>query len=72
MHPAPDFWEMLVKYGLTPTPRYTADGKSRFVRKPDGELMVVSVHDAYPDYIIDKVLDEAGMMHVPLYNNRDL
>ena len=64
-----EFWATLEKYGMIPTEAYTADGRSRFCRRKDGETCVVSVHDVYPDYIVDKVLFENGFMDIPLYNN---
>lgn len=66
---AEEFWGMLEKYGMAPTESYTADGRSRFCKRKDGEICVVSVHDQYPDYVVDKVLFENGFMDIPLYNN---
>ena len=66
---ADEFWSALEQYGMVPTDNYTADGNARFCIKRDGEKCVVSVHAAYPAYVIDKVLIENGFMDVPLYNS---
>lgn len=66
---ADEFWKMLQGYGMCPTDSYTADGRSRFCRKQDGEICIVSVHTEYPDYIVDRVLINNGFMDMPLYNN---
>lgn len=66
---AVEFWSALEQYGMVATDEYTADGNSRFCRRRDGELCVVSVHAEYPAYVIDKVLSENGFMDVPLYNS---
>lgn len=66
---ADEFWDTLRRYGMEVTDAFTADGQSRFCKCKDGEACVVSVHDEYPDYIIDRVLADNGFMSIPLYNN---
>jgi len=63
------FWRNLKSAGMVLTDEYSADGKSRFCKRKDGEMMTVSVHDEYPDYMVNKVLTEAGFFDLPLYNS---
>lgn len=65
-----EFWSALADCGYEVTDDFTADGRSRFCRKPDGERCVISVHDSYPKYILDKILDDHHVGVIPLYNNR--
>jgi hypothetical protein len=66
---ADEFWDALRKYGMETTDSYTADGRSRFCKRKDGQICVVSVHDSYPEYIVDRVLIDNGFMDIPLYDN---
>lgn len=67
--PAADFWAGLQEAGVRVTEEYTANGAARFCKQSDGELFTVSVHDYYPQHMINKVLSENGFFSVPLYNN---
>jgi len=69
--PAVEFWAELEKSGVGLTDRYASKGASRFCTQKDGEFFTVSVHEYYPRYMVNKVLEENGFFHVSLYNNID-
>ncbi len=66
---ANEFWADLVDCGVQLTSQYSANGKMRFCRKPDGEFFVVSVHENYPRYMVNKILEENGLFAVPIYTS---
>jgi len=68
IYSADQFWAILGEYGVE-LDDYTADGRSRFVRPPGGDWQVVSVHEQYPDYAVDRMLILMGIMPPPTYDN---
>ena len=66
---ADQFWDILQRHGLEIDGDYAADGGSRFCKCPDGRLVVISVHDETPDYIVDRILRETGCLPPPSYEH---
>ena len=64
-----EFEAKLSEIGFRATGRLSDDGLTQLWRKPDRELIVISVHDEYPDYVLDKVLEECGLYWLPLYDS---
>lgn len=66
---ADEFWDILQKHGMELTDSYTADGRSRFGKRRNGDWCVLSVHDQYPEYVVDRVLIECGYLPPPEYEH---
>ena len=47
------------------TDEYTPSGNFRYCQGWSGELFPVAVHEAYPDYMVEKVLHENGFNYTP-------
>lgn len=68
IYSAAALWGILEQHGME-LGAYTADGKSRFGKCKNGEWRVLSVHETYPDYIVDRILIETGFIPPPAYDN---
>lgn len=64
-----EFERQLSDIKFKATGKFSDDGLTQLWRKPDGELVAISVHDSYPDYILDKILEECGLYWSPLYDS---
>lgn len=55
-----EFWSGLRAAGVVVTDDYTDSGEYRWCEDWDGACFPVPVYDAYPDYLLEKVLHEHG------------
>jgi hypothetical protein len=62
-----EFEAQLEAYGMRKTDYYK-DG-TRLWRKSDGQIVSVPEYDEYPDYVLTKLLKEAGLFYIPLYTS---
>lgn len=65
---ADEFWDILQAHGME-LGDYTADGRSRFAKRSNGDWCVLSVHDQYPEYVVDRILRECGYLPPPTYDH---
>lgn len=65
-----EFYAELQKHGFSRTHQSTTSNGTEIWLTPDGHPVTVSVHDQYPDYILDKYLLEVGRLYyLPLYDS---
>ncbi len=72
MLPSDELEAMLLRYGIMPTDEYSKKGRVRTWRKRDGEALHISVHEEYPEYAVNKILAEAGLLNIPIYNSNQV
>ena len=60
-----EFFAELQRHGFKPTNISTGSGRVQVWRTPNDHLITISVHEVYPDYILDKILAEADCLYHP-------
>lgn len=64
-----EFNKYLHNAGFENTGEYSSTGNTCIWKTPDGEAITITVMDRYPDFLLDRYLEQAGRLYIPLYDS---